>query len=556
MTLAARPVGYFHEVSRSLADHQLETTDEMKLVIGRLGSKVVMTSRAVTLESDDGKFVACDFAMSSSGREVRTVVKMVGSKLESDTVSGGRHYLSESEVKDPVAGPQAIIRECSKRLSRTGDKLVVNAFEPTLGKIARNTYEVASGGRVFLATEGLPGRQELALDGSGQFLTRIQELPFGKLVLSPASKDSAKAMAGGGRLPDDMFGSTLARSNIRLPDPRSIERMRIEIVTKRPDLGWPDLDSGNQRVLFKDRRRVVLQIERVGLPQVPRLKSRQVPNAFLQSDDPNVVKLASQLGKGSRSLYETARREQDWVAEHARLDAGIALAPASETVTTCKGTCLAFAVLLASLERASGLPSRVAMGYVYEQGIWGGHAWTEVELGDRWVPLDAAMYSAGPADAARFSFVKSDLADGADSLSGPGLQMYGNVSVRVLEYTIGGKTVGVPQAARPFSIRGDEYRNPWLGLKLRKGPRGKFIETDKVYPNPTVVAIRYSGGVVRVGTRSGGPSARASSASVAGEYAITIRLGTTIWTVRATGPRAEGLVRATLAASNLRRART
>jgi hypothetical protein len=58
------------------------------------------------------------------------------------------------------------------------------------------------------------------------------------------------------------------------------------------------------------------------------------------------------------------------------------------------------------------------MGYVYASGIWGGHAWVEVLVGNEWIPIDAAAYSSGPADAARISALTSSLEEGISSQIG------------------------------------------------------------------------------------------------------------------------------------------
>src|SRR5262249_6637301 len=150
---------------------------------------------------------------------------------------------------------------------------------------------------------------------------------------------------------------------------------------------------------------------------------------------------------------------------------GIAIAPASEVARNRRGTCFGYAVLLASLARAEGIPSRIRMGFVYAGGIWGGHAWVEVRVGNDWIPLDAALYSPGAADAARFSFFTSSLQEGTISQVGELARLYGNVDLQVLDYTVHGKRVVVPQEARPFTITGDTYRNPWLGLTVEK-PKG------------------------------------------------------------------------------------
>ena len=57
-------------------------------------------------------------------------------------------------------------------------------------------------------------------------------------------------------------------------------------------------------------------------------------------------------------------------------------------------------------------------------------------------------------------------------------KLYGDVDVPVLDYTIGGRKVIVPQDATPFTISGDTYRNPWLGLTVQKPQTFRFTQLD------------------------------------------------------------------------------
>ena len=67
-------------------------------------------------------------------------------------------------------------------------------------------------------------------------------------------------------------------------------------------------------------------------------------------------------------------------------------------------------------------------------------------------------------------------------------KLYGN-DVQALDYTIGGRKVIVPQDATPFTISGEIYRNPWLGLTVQKPQTFRFTQLDAVWPNTTVVAM-------------------------------------------------------------------
>jgi hypothetical protein len=130
------------------------------------------------------------------------------------------------------------------------------------------------------------------------------------------------------------------------------------------------------------------------------------------------------------------------------------------------------------------------MGYVYALGMFGGHAWAEVMIGERWVPLDAAVVNADVADATRVSLAASSLAAGIGEITlGAPQQVFGQVGIEILEYQTGGKAISVPATSKPYSIAGDWYDNPWLGIRLAKPSGFKFVHADAVWPDPTVIGL-------------------------------------------------------------------
>ena len=197
----------------------------------------------------------------------------------------------------------------------------------------------------------------------------------------------------------------------------------------------------------------------------PALREYLEPNAYVQSDEPRLVALAKRVVGTERDLFTAALALERWVADSMKFDLGVAFAPSVEVFERRRGTCVAYATLLATLTRAVGIPSRIAMGYVYVNGIFGGHAWTEVMVGDDWIPIDGAIVARGPADAARFAFAWSSLADGPGSLtSGAAVEMYGRLRATVESFTVAGLRRDVPPDAKPYVIDGDRYVNEWLGL--------------------------------------------------------------------------------------------
>ena len=65
-----------------------------------------------------------------------------------------------------------------------------------------------------------------------------------------------------------------------------------------------------------------------------------------------------------------------------------------------QGDCTEFAVLTAAMCRAVGIPAQVVAGVAYVDDFaglrgFGGHAWTQVYIGGKWIGLDAAFKGTG-----------------------------------------------------------------------------------------------------------------------------------------------------------------
>ena len=213
------------------------------------------------------------------------------------------------------------------------------------------------------------------------------------------------------------------------------------------------------------------------------------PNALIQSDDAEVIRIAREVTATAEGDFDKARRLQNWVNQNLQFDLGIAVAPASEVVRNRRGTCVAYAVLLAALQRAAGLPSRVVMGFAYANGIWGGHAWSEAYIDQRWIALDSALFSPGPADAARLRFGASPGDDQLIKILAAGAQLYGNVECQVTAFELNGRVVKVPEKVARYEIAGQRYSNSWLGFSLEAPPGFGFTKTDAVFPDRTIVAL-------------------------------------------------------------------
>ena len=609
--LSGQPTGYFHQSTAARPEGGGRTTQEMLFVVNRLGSKVEIKTHAETVEDAAGLMQSVHSESSSSRQSVVLDVTRGAAGLMLHSKAGAESYDRVLPVSETLYGPLGIERLSRERLTAAGASVSYATFAADFGVVVHYTrtavvagsYEGRPAMQVEEKNDMVPGTTKLRLGGDGALAQSVTEMPFGSMEMHPAERAAAMRAAAGSELRVESYDRTMARSNVRLPDPRSIEAIKLRLTQKRPDLGWPVFAGPGQRVLEQTPTTLILEVRRppggafsagaARASSAPVVASDSAavsseaayltPNAILQSDDAAVVRLAHSIaGTDTADRIATVRKLQDWVATNVDLDLGVALAPASEVVRDRRGTCIAFAVLLASLERAAGIPSRIAMGMVYYEGIWGGHAWTEVALDGRWVPIDAAAWSPGSADAARIQFGSYTAEDNLAAANGAGLQMYGNVEVAVLEYTVHGRTVKVPDDARPYTVDGDVYANPWLGVAIRKPTAARFSSLAAAYPDSTLVAVEDGASRVDVafegrrvdrqtaiahrleeigGAGSGAAAARGATASLGGRPAWTaagaatadrIRLvvpdGDSLWIVTASGPRGRALLDAVASA--------
>jgi hypothetical protein len=127
------------------------------------------------------------------------------------------------------------------------------------------------------------------------------------------------------------------------------------------------------------------------------------PEPLIQSDDPQIRRLALRIQGSRRDPREVAERLNTWVHDSIRERITFGIPSALEVLHTRAGDCNEHTQLYVALARAVGLPARVAAGLAYVDGKFYYHAWPEVYLGD-WVGVDPT-FGQFPADAAHLRFV-------------------------------------------------------------------------------------------------------------------------------------------------------
>ena len=169
--------------------------------------------------------------------------------------------------------------------------------------------------------------------------------------------------------------------------------------------------NDNQEVQRLSNGKVILTVEPVVAPNGVRfpykgndptaLKALE-PTRYVESDQKVIIDLARRAVGDTSDAAEAAHRIETFVAEYVTdKSLSVGYGSAADVAASRQGDCSEHAVLTAALCRAVGIPAQVVTGLAYVsqwftlQNGFGGHAWVQVYLGDKWVGLDAAFKSAG-----------------------------------------------------------------------------------------------------------------------------------------------------------------
>jgi hypothetical protein len=333
-------------------------------------------------------------------------------RIERGTLVDGRFW-RENDAGQPVASirvPAGVVLP-SMRLERmrafatdaaaqaTFAYLDPSRLRPVAARLEHCAVDAGLAGAahcVALRLDARSGDEQWQLAGDGRVL-RV-DMTFGGLPMQlvPCARDCDRAVAR----PFDMIESLSVPSPIRIQERYSRVPMRYTLVRK--DGKAPTLvATGEQAVAIAGDRALVTVCRDCGSAGTETAESLAPylrANAWVRSEDAEVRRIAAKAGTADRPIPARMARLESQVRLHMRRDADyVGYADASEALRTGRGDCTEFAVLLAALARAQGIPARVVVGMAYSSRFTGNrdsfnpHAWVQVYDGTRWSSYDAAL---------------------------------------------------------------------------------------------------------------------------------------------------------------------
>lgn len=195
-----------------------------------------------------------------------------------------------------------------------------------------------------------------------------------------------------------LLDSLALASPFRIPS--SARHRRLRYVFEHETGATPFPATGEQRVVARNGRSVVTVCADCGdeaAPTPQQLAQYRSANAWVQSDHPQLLSLARSVRRGG-TLRGRMLKLVQWVQTHMDGERQtMGYASALQAADSRAGDCTEFALLLAALARANGLPARVVAGLTYSsrftglKHVFSPHAWVQVWDGERWISYDAGL---------------------------------------------------------------------------------------------------------------------------------------------------------------------
>jgi hypothetical protein len=411
--LDGRKIGSMH-TTRSVRGEHVITAQTMDVQLDRAGVKVRLSSSETDTETRDGKPLAFETRTAISGvaNVVRGTLREDGRFDVVSDIGGARQrrvidwpkgaLLAEGQrlaTRDQALTPGTRFEE----LAFQAESLDAVKVESTVA--ARERVELPEGDRLLTRIDqqiqlpGAPSASTTWVDADQNVFKMTMGLMGYDLAMIACSRNCAQG--------PNQATDILTHAMVQVPAPIDADALAHGVTLHlRSTRDGPALQFANtdeQRVRSEDGG-VELVIAPLDDGAAPNREDKPVPadtaaNDWLQSDAPEIRKLAHDGAGNAREPREQMQRLEDFVRSYIRTkDLTVGYASALEVARKPEGDCTEHAVLLAALGRALGIPTRVVDGLAYTDRYAGlnhvfvPHAWTQAWVDGHWKSFDAALH--------------------------------------------------------------------------------------------------------------------------------------------------------------------
>ena len=416
--MEGKKVGYAIQ-NRAVAGNKVTTSVELKITLSRMGVSVSVKTKAITIETIDGKPL---------GFELEQALGMMVTRTIGTIDEQGKVTVKTGQQQEEFDWPSGAVMSEGMRLLllkyglAEGTTYTVKLFDPSMMQVVDVEVKVGPKqnvdllGRVVALTEV---QSNVSSEQIGSLISteyyddklRLQKSITPVMGMTIEQVACTKEFSLGEIDVLEVVDKMFMASPEPLGDVGSARSITYYLspVTDEVDLKIPSND--NQKVEQLSGGTIILTVEPVVAPTRVRFPYKGndqealealEPTRYVESDQEAIINLARRAVGDTSDAAEAARRIEAFVADYIEeKNLSVGYASAAEVAVSRQGDCSEHAVLAAALCRAVGIPAQVVTGlaYVSQWGDFksgfGGHAWTQAYVGDKWIGLDAAFRGTG-----------------------------------------------------------------------------------------------------------------------------------------------------------------
>ncbi len=370
---------------------QKRTQSETFMQTRVLGESMKTTINSDVVSGPEGGLISYSFEMESQGRRLIVKAQARPGMISATSSAGGQETRREIPVPagtvvidDPLEGIEAWSKLPPK--ATVFDPLSLSLVEVALSPEPSRSLE-GEGRAEVLRIEDPRGAMTIYRRADGGIIHI--DGPLG-LRMKPESREQAMNLAGSG--PSDLAGASSIVPVGRVDAGASSLRFRVGGRLK-------GLPADGHQTVQADGDSWIVSTRPVGPKDDPGTlrvgqdggkKAWTEPDLRIPSRDPAFVKLAKEMAGRAQLASEAAENIRLGVYRRLRVNAGIGvMRDAAEILKSGEGVCRDHAVLMCTLMRAVGIPTRLVNGIVYQDGRFYYHAWVEAWNGTRWIGYDS-----------------------------------------------------------------------------------------------------------------------------------------------------------------------
>jgi len=423
--------------SRIVAGEQVTTTENVNMTLNRMGKTVLMKTKEICVETVKGEPISF-ISEQDMGIVMMKTEGTIGKDGTVRTRATGMGAVQENTIAWPKGAVMAEglrLIELEKKL-KEGTSYDVNVFSPGIMAAVYSRVKIGAKqdvdllGRIVPLTKvetvmSMPGTGEIAsvgyVDEQLRALKSIMQMAGMNVEMLACTKEFAMS----NNQPAEIINKMFLASPEPLEDVGTAKSITYYLKPTAQTTNLTIPSSDNQQVQKLEDGTVIVKVEPVSMPTGgtfpykgtdANIAEMMKPGRFVQSDDANIIALAKKAVGDTKDSAEAAKRIEEFVSKYVKdISFSVGYASASEVAASRRGDCTEFAVLCAAMCRAAGIPAKVTVGVAYVNDFegktgFGGHAWTEAYIGDKWVGLDSAFKAGalGKFDAGHIALASGD----------------------------------------------------------------------------------------------------------------------------------------------------